>query len=43
MQSKIRAGTRNEYTADVEMTVKLAQQFLRNARVNLQGGGDEKS
>jgi hypothetical protein len=43
MQSKIRAGTRNEYTADVEMTVKLAQQFLKNSRVNLQRGGDEKS
>ncbi|KAH8949511.1 hypothetical protein BDL97_10G035500 [Sphagnum fallax] len=43
MQSKIRAGTRNEYTADVEMTVKLAQQFLRNSRENLQRGGDEKS
>ncbi|KAH9549689.1 hypothetical protein CY35_10G032200 [Sphagnum magellanicum] len=43
MQSKIRAGTRNEYAADVEMTVKLAQRFLRNSRVNLQRGGDEKS
>jgi hypothetical protein len=32
-----------QYTADVEMTVKLAQQFLRNSRVNLQRGGDEKS
>jgi hypothetical protein len=36
MQSKIRAGTLNEYTADVEMAVKLAQRLLTNSRVNLQ-------
>jgi hypothetical protein len=32
-----------QYIGDVEMIVKLAQQFLRNSRVNLQRGGDEKS
>ncbi|CAK9874458.1 unnamed protein product [Sphagnum jensenii] len=36
MQSKIRAGTLNEYTADVEMAVKLALRLLTNSRANLQ-------
>jgi hypothetical protein len=40
MQSKIRAGTLNEYTADVEMAVKLAKRLLTNSRVNLQKGDE---
>jgi hypothetical protein len=40
MQSKIRAGTLNEYTADVEMAVKLAQRLLTNSRVDIQRGDE---